>query len=80
MSAFAMVSLTSPSRLAFDQERTAGNVHTIDGSERVPCDTHMRARLDPVSPEALRPWFTRVFRPLQRGKAREPMAFLEGYY
>jgi len=80
MSAFAMFSLKSPSLLAFDQERTAGNLHTIYGIERVPCDTHMRERLDPVSPEALRPLFTSVFRQLQRGKALEPMAFLDGYY
>ena len=79
MSAFAMFSLKSPSLLAFDQERSEGNLHTIYGIERVPCDTHMRERLDPVSPEALRPLFKSVFRQLQRGKALEPMAFLDGY-
>jgi hypothetical protein len=41
MSAFAMFSLKSPSLLAFDQERTEGNVHTIYGIERAPCDTYM---------------------------------------
>ena len=40
MSAFAMFSLKSPSLLAFDKARTEGNVHTIYGVERVPCDTH----------------------------------------
>src|SRR5467141_5438187 len=40
----------------------------------------MRERLDPVSPESLRPSFTLVFRQLQRGKALEPMAFLDGHY
>jgi hypothetical protein len=80
MSAFAVFSLKSPSLLAFDQERTEGNLHTIYGIERVPCDTHMREQLDPISPEALRPLFKSVFRQLQRGKALEPMAFLDGYY
>ena len=60
MSAFAMFSLKSPSLLAFDRERTEGNLHTIYGIQRVPCDTHMREILDPVSPEALRPVFKRV--------------------
>jgi len=80
MSAFAMFSLKSPSLLAFDKERSEGNVKTIYGMKRVPCDTHRRERLDPVSPEALRPLFQSVFRPLPRGKALEPLVFLEGCY
>jgi hypothetical protein len=58
MSAFAMFSLKAPALLAFDQERAEGNVRTIYGIERVPCDTHMRAILDPVSPKVLRPGFS----------------------
>ncbi len=80
MSAFAMFSLKSPSLLAFDKQRAEGNLGTIYGIEHVPCDTHMRERLDPVSPESLRPSFKSVFRQLQRGKALEAMVFLEGHY
>src|SRR5262249_51787675 len=40
----------------------------------------MRERLDPVAPESLRPSFTLIFRQLQRGKALEPMVFLDGHY
>ena len=80
MSAFAMFSLKSPSLLAFDQERTEGNLHTIYGIERAPCDTYMREILDPVFPERLRPLFQSVLRQLQRGKALEPMTFLDGHY
>ena len=80
MSAFAMFSLKSPSLLAFDKERTEGNLKTIYGIEHVPCDTYMRELLDPLCPEALRPLFKSVFRQLQRGKALEPLAFLEDYY
>src|SRR6266852_3888081 len=80
MAAFAMFSLKSPSLLAFDKERAEGNLHTIYGLQRVPCDTHMREILDPVSPESLRPVFKRVFTQLQRGKALEPMVFLEDSY
>ena len=80
MSAFAMFSLKAPSLLAFDKERAEGNLHTIYGIQRVPCDTYMREILDPVSPKWLRPVFTSVFRQLQRGKALEPMTFLDGHY
>src|SRR2546426_10220309 len=80
MSAFAMFSLKSPSLLAFEKERAAGNLGTIYGIEHVPCDTHMRERLDPVCPESLRPSFQSVFRHLQRGKVLEEMVFLDGHY
>ena len=80
MSAFAMFSLKSPSLLVFDQQRAEGNLHTIYGIERVPCDTYMREILDPVSPKSLRPVFRSLFRQLQRGKALEEMVFLDGSY
>src|SRR5712691_11647017 len=80
MSAFAMFSLKAPSLLAFDKERIEGNVHTIYGIQRVPCDTYMREILDPVSPKWLRPVFTSVFRQLQRGKALEALTWLDGHY
>jgi hypothetical protein len=80
MSAFALFSLKSPSLLAFDQERTEGNLQRVYGIERVPCDTTMREILDPIEPECLRPLFTHVFRALQRGKALEDMVFVEGHY
>src|SRR4051812_18018298 len=61
MSAFAMFSLKSPSLLAFDQERTEGNLQWVYGIERVPCDTAMREILDPVKPKYLRPLFKDIF-------------------
>jgi len=80
MSAFAMFSLKAPSLLAFDKERTEGNLHQVFGIARVPCDTAMREILDPVEPETLRPFFKDVFGALQRGKALEDMVFVEGHY
>src|SRR5256712_1528584 len=80
MSAFALFSLKSPSLLAFDKERTEGNLHRVYGIERVPCDTAMGEMLDPVEPASLRPLFTDIFRALQRGKALEEMVFVEGHY
>ena len=79
MSACAMCALTSPALLAFDKPRAEGHVRTIDGIERVPCDTPRRERLDPVSPESLHPLFTRVFRQLQRGQALEPRVCLDDH-
>src|SRR5918912_3000559 len=80
MSAFAMFSLKAPSLLAFDKERAESNLHTVYGIQRVPCDTYMRERLDPLAPKWLRPVFKSVFRQLQRGKALEEMVFLDGHY
>jgi hypothetical protein len=80
MSAFAMFSLKAPSLLSFDKQRAEGNLKTIYGIDRVPCDTRMRERLDPVAPESLRHSFKLVFRQLQRGKALEPLVFLDGHY
>src|SRR6266446_609191 len=80
MSAFAMFSLTSPSLLAFDKQRAEGNLGTIYGMTRAPCDTSMRETRDPVSPESLRPSFTSVFRQLQRGKALEDMVLVSRFF
>ena len=79
MSAFAMFSLKAPSLLSFDKQRAEGTVKTIYGLDRVPCDTRMRERLDLVAPESLRHAFTLGLRQLQRGKALEPMVFLDGH-
>ena len=78
MSGCAMLSLTSPSLLAWDKQWVEGNVETIYGMPHAPCDTRMRERLAPVSPESLRAAFKSVVRQLQRGKALEEMVFLDG--
>ncbi len=80
MAGFAMFSLKCPSLLDFDRQRAEGNLQTIYGIERVPCDSYMRELLDPVVPDALRPVFTGVFRQLQRGKALEALVFFQGCY
>ena len=82
MSAFAMFSLKDPSLLAFDERRQDpnDNFRTIYGIDHVPCDTQMRAILDPVDPNDLRPLFGDVFRRLQRGKALEAFVYLDGHY
>jgi hypothetical protein len=64
MAGFAMFSLKCPSVLDFARQRADGNLQTIYGIARVPCDTDMRELLAPVLPDALRPVFTGVFRQL----------------
>jgi hypothetical protein len=82
MSAFAMFSLKDPSLLAFDERRQDpnDNFRTIYGIDRVASDTQMRAILDPVDPDHLRPLFGDVFRRLQRGKALQRFVYLDGAY
>jgi hypothetical protein len=79
MAACALFSLKAPSLRAFDKERAEGNVQTIYGLQRVPCDTHRRERLDPVSPKWLRPVLTSVLRQRQRGKALAALVLLDGH-
>jgi hypothetical protein len=82
MSAFAMFSLKDPSLLAFDHRRrdSGDNFRTIYRIDRVPSDSQMRAVLDPVEPDVLRPSFREIFRRLQRGKALERFVYRDGYY
>ena len=82
MSGFAMFSLKDPSLLAFDERRVVAprNLMTIYGMGSIPCDTSMREILDGVNPDDLRPLFKDAFRALQRGKAMEPMVFMDGSY
>ena len=82
MSAFAVFSLKDPSLLAFDARRRAGdpNLFRVFGIGKVPCDTQMRERLDPIDPDQLRRPFKKIFARIQRGKGLEQLAFLGGHY
>jgi hypothetical protein len=82
MAAFAMFSLKDPSLLAFDHRRRdpLDNFRSIYGIDQVPCDSQMRAVLDPLDPDQLRPGFRDVFRPLQRAKVLERFVYLDGCY
>ena len=84
MSAFAMFSLKDPSLLAFDERcrNQNDNFRTIYGIESVPSDTQMRAILDTVDPDDLRPLslYNDIFRLLQRGKELEQFVFMDGHY
>jgi hypothetical protein len=68
--------------LAFDERRKEEdhNLKNIFGIEQIPCDTQMREVIDNIPDESIRPAFLANFRRLQRGKALEPMVFMEGCY
>ena len=85
MSGLAVFSLKYPALLQFDQAYSdeaivRHNLKSLYGVERVPCDTQLRTILDPVEPEHLRAAFRSVHRDLQRGKALEAYAYLDGHY
>ena len=85
MSGLAVFGLKYPALLQFDQaysnEATVRhNLKTLYGVERAPCDSQLRTILDPVQPEHLRSAFRAVHREVQRGKALEGYAYLDGHY
>ena len=82
MSGLAMFQLKDQSLLAFDKRRQTEpeNLHTVFGIGNIPCDSQMRAILDPVDLSALRAPFRSVFRALQRGKSFEKMTFIDDHY
>ena len=80
MAGLALFSLKDPSLLAFCSRAPDHNLRSVFGLQAVPCDTQMRTILDEVHPDQLRPAFTDLFRPVQRGKILEEYVFLEGCY
>jgi len=84
MSGLAVFGLKCPSLLQFDQQRRDPivdyNLHTLYGVDQVPCDTQLRALLDPIDPLYLRPAFKAVFAQAQRGKVLEEYVFFNGRY
>jgi hypothetical protein len=82
MAGYALFALKSPSLLAYEEysRLNAFNLASLFGIQNTLSDTQMRALLDPVDPQTLRPAFTSLFRQLQRGKALEPFVFWQGHY
>ncbi|OAD19702.1 hypothetical protein THIOM_004646 [Candidatus Thiomargarita nelsonii] len=72
MSALAIFGLKYPSLLQFDKNRhektIKNNLKQLYGVNDAPCDTQMRARLDPVEPCDLRPAFVEIHHQIQRDK------------
>jgi hypothetical protein len=76
LSAFSLFFLQSPSFLAHQRRLEAGqgrsNCQTLFGLDRVPSDNHIRALLDPVSPDHFHPVFTEVVAELEGSGGLEP--------
>ena len=80
MSGFGMFSLKDSSLLEFDNRRSKDeNLKKIYGLEKVPSDTQMRAIVDPVSPEAIKPIFKDVYQVVKQNGVLEKLKFL-GHY
>lgn len=84
MSVMAMFGLKCGSMLRFDEERTKPafqrNLLNLYGVPAAPCDTQIRARLDPIDPDYFRPVFKEVHHTLQQQGALRDFAFMDGYY
>jgi hypothetical protein len=80
MSGFGMFSLKDSSLLEFDDRRSKDeNLRKIYGLEKVPSDTQMRAIVDPVSVEAIKPIFKDVYQGVKQNGVLEELKFL-GHY
>src|SRR3954447_13847702 len=70
LSAFSLFFLQSPSFLAhqrrLEEGRGRSNCQTLFGLDRIPSDNHVRALLDPVSPDHFHPVFAEVVTELER--------------
>ena len=70
LSAFSLFFLQSPSFLAHQRRLEEGqgrsNCQTLFGLDRIPSDNHIRALLDPVSPDHFHPVFAEVVSELER--------------
>jgi len=84
MAGLAIFSLKYPSLLMFDTDArpempiTNHNLKTLFGLSAVPCDTQMRAILDPVRPSELRPAFRAIHSGLQRSNSLRDFNTLGG--
>lgn len=84
MAGLAIFSLKYPSLLMFDQHArqdsliTQSNLQSLFGLTCVPCDTQLRAILDPVQPELLRPAFRAIHSGLQRSNSLRDYTTLDG--
>jgi hypothetical protein len=69
LSAFSLFFMQSPSFLAHQRRLEEGqgrsNCQTLFGLDRIPSDNHIRALLDPVSPDHFHPVFAEVVAELE---------------
>ena len=75
LSAFSLFFMQSPSFLAHQRRLEEGqgrsNCQTLFGLDKIPSDNHIRALLDPVSPDHFHPVFAEVVAELERSGGLE---------
>jgi hypothetical protein len=83
LSAFSLFFMQSPSFLAHQRRLEEGqgrsNCQTLFGLDRIPSDNHIRALLDPVSPDHFHPVFAEVVTELERSGGLEAFRQLGGH-
>jgi hypothetical protein len=83
LSAFSLFFLQSPSFLAHQRRLEEGqgrsNCQTLFGLDRIPSDNHIRALLDPVSPDHFHPVFAEVVAELEGSGGLEAFRQLGGH-
>src|SRR3954449_12953398 len=83
LSAFSLFFLQSPSFLAHQRRLEAGqgrsNCQTLLRLDRIPSDNHIRALLDPVSPDHFHPVFAEVVAELEGSGGQETFRRLGGH-
>src|ERR671916_106814 len=83
LSAFSLFFMQSPSFLAHQRRLEEGqgrsNCQTLFGLDKIPSDNHVRALLDPVSPDHLHPVFAEVVAELERSGGLEAFRQLGGH-
>ena len=82
LSAFSLFFMQSPSFLAHQRRLEEGqgrsNCQTLFGLDKIPSDNHVRALLDPVSPDHFHPVFAEVVTELERSGGLEAFRQLGG--
>ena len=77
MSALAIFGLKYESLLQFDKNKNEkilrDNLEKLYGVKKSPCDSQLRAILDPIAPEELLGAFLAIHRQLQRNKVLEKL-------
>src|SRR3954467_6399725 len=83
LSAFSLFFLQSPSFLAHQRRLEEGqgrsNCQTLFGLDKIPSDNHIRALLDPVSPDHFHPVFAEVVAELEGSGGLEAFRQLGGH-
>jgi hypothetical protein len=83
LSAFSLFFMQSPSFLAHQRRLEEGqgrsNCQTLSGLDKIPSDNHVRALLDPVSPDHFHPVFAGVVAELEGSGGLEAFRQLGGH-